>query len=166
VGTSFPTWAGWLLPYDRPVSLLANDEVRVLAAVRQLAMVGLDQVRGWYGPGAFEAWSRSRGPLAVTPSIGPGEAYDRAKRGEMVLLDVRGAAEHAGGHVPGARHIPLGELSERAGELPRDVPVALYCEGGTRSRIGASVLRRAGFTQLLDQGGGFPAHAEAGLPVE
>ena len=166
VGTSFPTWAGWLLPYDRPVSLLANDEARVLAAVRQLAMVGLDQVRGWYGPGAFEAWSRSRGPLAVTPSIEPGEAYDRAKRGEMVLLDVRGAAEHAGGHVPGARHIPLGELSERAGELPRDVPVALYCEGGTRSRIGASVLRRAGFTQLLDQGGGFPAHAEAGLPVE
>src|SRR5262249_32196660 len=45
-------------------------------------------------------------------------------------------------------------------------PVALFCGGGTRSRIGVSVLRRAGFTQLLDQGGGFPAHAEAGLPVE
>ena len=166
VGTSFPTWAGWLLPYDRPVSLLANDEARALAAVRQLAMVGLDQVRGWYGPGAFEAWRRANGPLAVTPSIEPREAFERAQRGEVVLVDVRGASEHAGGHVPGARHIPLGELPERARELPRDVPVALFCEGGTRSRIGASVLRRAGFTQLLDQGGGCPAHAEAGLPVE
>jgi len=166
VGTSFPTWAGWLLPYDKPVSLLANDAARALAAVRQLAMIGLDDVRGWYGPGAFEAWRRANGPLAVTPSIEAREAFDRAQRGELVLLDVRGASEHAGGHVPGARHIPLGELAARARELPRDRPLAIYCEGGTRSRIGASVLRRAGFTQLMDQGGGFPAHAEAGLPVE
>ena len=166
VGTSFPTWAGWLLPYDRPLSLLANDGERALAAVRQLAMIGLDHVRGWYGPGAFEAWRRANGPLAVTPSIEAREAFERSQRGELLLLDVRGDAEHAGGHVPGARHIPLGDLSARANELPRELPVALYCEGGTRSRIGASVLRRAGFTRLMDQGGGFPAHAEAGLPVE
>jgi hydroxyacylglutathione hydrolase len=166
VGTSFPTWAGWLLPYDQPISLLANDGARALAAVRQLAMIGLDDVRGWYGPGAFEAWRRAIGPLAVTPSIGAREAFERAQRGELVLLDVRGASEHADGHVPGSRHIPLGDLPARAGELPRDLPVAVYCEGGTRSRIGASVLRRAGFTRLFDHGGGFPAHAEAGLPVE
>ena len=166
VGTSFPTWAGWLLPYDQPISLLSNDGARALAAVRQLAMIGLDDVRGWYGPGAFEAWPRANGPLAVTPSIGAREAFERAARGELVLLDVRAAAEHAGGRVPGARHIPLGELAARARELPLDRPVAVFCEGGTRSRIGVSVLRRAGFTRLLDQGGGFVEHAEAGLPVE
>ena len=166
VGTSFPTWAGWLLPYDQPISLLSNDGARAFAAVRQLAMIGLDDVRGWYGPGAFEAWPRTNGPLAVTPSIGAREAFERAARGELVLLDVRGAAEHAGGRVPGARHIPLGELAARARELPLDRPVAVFCEGGTRSRIGVSVLRRAGFTRLLDQGGGFVEHAEAGLPVE
>jgi hydroxyacylglutathione hydrolase len=166
VGGSLPTWAGALLPYDRPVALLADDVARVMAAVRQLALVGLDQVAGWYGPGALEAWERGRGALAVTPSIEAPEAFARAGRGELVLLDVRGAAEWASGHVPGARHIPLGDLPARAGELPRDRPIALYCEGGTRSRIGVTVLRRAGFTQLLDQGGGLPAHAEAGLPVE
>ena len=166
VGTSFPTWAGWLLPYDQPISLLSNDGARALAAVRQLAMIGLDDVRGWYGPGAFEAWPRANGPLAVTPSIGAREAFERAARGELVLLDVRAAAEHAGGRVPGARHIPLGELAARARELPLDRPVAVFCEGGTRSRIGVSVLRRAGFTRLLDQGGGFVEHAEVGLPVE
>jgi hydroxyacylglutathione hydrolase len=166
VGGSLPTWAGALLPYDRPVALLADDVARVLAAVRQLALVGLDQVAGWYGPGALEAWERGRGPLAVTPSIEAPEAFARAGRGELVLLDVRGTAEWASGHVPGAKHIPLGDLPARAGELPRDRPIALFCEGGTRSRIGVTVLRRAGFTQLLDQGGGFVAHAEAGLPVE
>jgi len=166
VGGSLPTWAGALLPYDRPVSLLANDVERAKAAVRQLAMVGLDQVAGWYGPGALEAWERGRGPLAVTPSIEAPEAFARAGRGELVLLDVRGAAEWASGHVPGAKNIPLGDLPARAGELPRDRAIALYCEGGTRARIGVTLLRRAGFTQLLDQAGGFPAHAEAGLPVE
>jgi hydroxyacylglutathione hydrolase len=166
LGNSFPTWAGSLLPYGRPVALLAEDAERARAAVRQLAMVGLDQVEGWYGPEALAAWERARGPLAVTPAIEAPEAFARASRGELVLLDVRGAAEFASGHVPGARHIPLGDLPARAAELPRDRPLALYCEGGTRSRIGASVLRRAGFTELLDHGGGFPAHAEAGLPVE
>ena len=166
VGSSFPTWAGWLLPYDKPLSLLADDGARALAAVRQLAMIGLDDVRGWYGPGAFAAWERARGPLSATPSIDAKAAFERAKKGDLVLLDVRGSAERDGQGIPGARHIPLGYLPERAGELPRDRPLAVFCGGGTRSRIGISVLRRAGFTQLLDQGGGFPEHAEAGLPVE
>ena len=101
-----------------------------------------------------------------TPGIGPAEAFARSERGELALLDVRGSAEYAAGHVPGARHIPLGDLAARAGELPRDRPLALYCSGGTRARIGVSVLRRAGFTDLLDQGEGFAAHVAAGLPVE
>jgi len=166
VGGSFPTWAGWLLPYDRPISLLAPDAARALAAVRQLALIGLDRVTGWYGPDSLAAWEHARGPLAITPGIEPAEAFAGFRRGELTLLDVRGSGEYASGHVPGASHIPLGYLAERANELPRDRPLALFCGGGTRSRIGVSVLRRAGFTKLFDQGGGFPAHAEAGLPVE
>jgi hydroxyacylglutathione hydrolase len=166
VGGSFPTWAGSLLPYDRPVTLLAPDPASALAAVRQLAQVGLDHVTGWFGTGALAVWARERGPLAVTPGIAPDAAFARAQRGEIALLDVRGRAEHADGHVPGALHIPLGELAARARELPRGRPLALYCSGGTRSRIGVSVLRRAGFTELMDLGEGFVAHVDAGLPVE
>lgn len=165
-GGSFTNWAGWLLPYDQPVLLLANDIARVRAAVRQLAMIGLDDVAGWFGPGAFLAWSRAHGPLAVTESLSAEEVFARAQRGELRVLDVRGTSEYEAGHVPGALHVPLGYLAERAAELPRDKPIALYCGGGTRSRIGVSVLRRAGFDQLLDQGGGFAGHQAAGLPVE
>ncbi len=166
VGGSFSTWAGWLLPYDRPLLLLANDVARANAAVRQLAMIGLDHVAGWFGPEAFAAWARAKGALAVTASIDARAAFDGMQRGELRVLDVRGTSEYAAGHVPGALHVPLGYLSERAAEIPRDLPIALYCGGGTRSRIAVSVLRRAGFGDLLDQGGGFAAHAEAGLPVE
>jgi hydroxyacylglutathione hydrolase len=166
VGGSFPTWAGALLPYDRPITLLAPDRARVLAAVRQLAQIGLDDVAGWFGEEALAVWAHRKSPLAVTPDIAPESAFARAQHGEIALLDVRGRAEHAAGHVPGALHIPLGELAARANELPRGRPLAVFCAGGTRSRIGMSVLRRAGFTELLDQGGGFAAHAAAGLPVE
>jgi hydroxyacylglutathione hydrolase len=166
VGDSFPTWAGALLPYDRPITLLALDAARVRVAVRQLAQVGLDDVHGWFGPDALTAWADRKAPLAVTPEIAADTAFARAGRGEIALLDVRGRAEHAAGHVPGALHIPLGELAERSRELSRGRPLALFCTGGTRSRIGVSVLRREGFSELLDQGGGFAAHVEAGLPVE
>jgi hydroxyacylglutathione hydrolase len=165
-GNSLPTWAGSLLPFGRPLHLLSDGPGRVATAVRQLAMIGFDDIPGWYGPGAFTAWAAARGPLVATPELGPAEAFARAQRGEITLLDVRGAAEYASGHIPGAFHIPLGDLPARAGELSRARPVAVYCEGGTRSRIGVSVLRRAGFQELMDQGGGFTGHVEAGLPVE
>lgn len=165
-GNSLPTWAGSLLPFGQPLHLLSDAPRRVTAAVRQLAMIGFDDVVGWYGPGAFTAWAAARGPLVATPELTPAEAFARAERGEITLLDVRGAAEYASGHIPGAVHIPLGDLPARAGELSRARPVAVYCEGGTRSRIGVSVLRRAGFEQLMDQGAGFTGHFEAGLPVE
>src|SRR5262249_47902036 len=89
VGNSFPTWAGWFLPYDRPVSLLANDVERARAAVRQLAMIGIDRVRGWYGPGVFAAWDKARGPLATTPSMDARGAVERAREGELGALRVR-----------------------------------------------------------------------------
>src|SRR5439155_11808593 len=64
VGGSFPTWAGALLPYDRPVTLLATDRARVMAAVRQLALIGLDRVTGWFGSDALTVWAHEKGPLA------------------------------------------------------------------------------------------------------
>ena len=102
VGTSFPTWAGWLLPYDQPISLLSNDGARALAAVRQLARIGLDDVRGWYGPGAFEAWPRTNGPLAdrrerapaggLHPAPGPGRGIRGARGGRAAGgVNARGA---------------------------------------------------------------------------
>ena len=130
------------------------------------AAIGLDDVAGWYGPEALSAWATAKGSLAVTPEVEPADAFARAQKGELTLLDVRGAAEVDSGRVPGAVHIPLGDLPARAGELGRGRPIAVFCGSGTRSRIGVSVLRRAGFSELLDQGKGFEGHVEAGLPVE
>ena len=60
-------------------------------------------------------------------------------------------------HLDGAVHIPVAQLRRRARELRPDVPTVVYCAGGYRSSIGASVLRAAGFTDVSDVLGGFEA---------
>jgi rhodanese-related sulfurtransferase len=62
-----------------------------------------------------------------------------------VLLDVRTAREHAGGHIEGSVNIPLGKLERRASELPRDREVIVDCRSGARSDVAAGKLRTLGF---------------------
>jgi rhodanese-related sulfurtransferase len=61
--------------------------------------------------------------------VGRDELLDRAKAGELVVLDVRPAEEYAAGHIPGAVNIPVGELADRIAELPDGVEVVAYCRG-------------------------------------
>lgn len=166
MGPLFTTWSGWLLPYDRPSFLLASRIEDVRAAVRDLAMIGIDRVAGWFGADALAAWTATGRPLVTLPSMSASDAFARHAAGQITLLDVRGANEYATGHVAGVVHVPLGELGVRAGTLDRGRPIAVHCEGGTRSPIAASILRRAGLANVIDVPGGFSEHTRAGLPVE
>lgn len=64
-----------------------------------------------------------------TEAVGTDELLRRLDRGDAVVLDVRPEPEYAGGHLPGALHIPLEELAARLAELPRDREVVAYCRG-------------------------------------
>lgn len=68
------------------------------------------------------------------------------------IVDVRTPAEFAGGHIPGALNIPVQELSARQGELPQGVPLLLCCASGSRSAMGVSLLKRAGFQDVHNAG--------------
>lgn len=81
------------------------------------------------------------------------------------LLDVRTPEEFFGGHIAGASNIAVETLSSRLSEVPRDVPVVVYCRSGNRSATAARVLRDAGYTQVYDLGG-ILAWSAAGLPIE
>jgi rhodanese-related sulfurtransferase len=82
-----------------------------------------------------------------------------------VVVDVRTAAEHAGGHVPGSLSIPLSHLAERSGEIPAGRPVVVHCEGGYRSAIAASLLQKLGRPDVHDLVGGFKGWLAAKLPA-
>jgi len=79
-------------------------------------------------------------------------------------VDVRTPAERAEGFVAGSLHLPLSQWPKRLAEVPADRPVAVYCAGGYRSSIAASLLRAAGRADVTDLVGGFAAWREEGLP--
>lgn len=103
------------------------------------------------------------GPPAL--DVTPQEAAARVAAG-AVLLDVREDSEWAAGHVPGATHIPLGQLAARAGELPAEAPIMVICRSGNRSQEGRDILLAAGLTQVASVNGGSKAWRDAGLPYD
>lgn len=168
LGRSFTTWAGWLLPYDKPFYLLVSGDnlARLDEALRDLALIGLDGAAGWFDAEAIEAWGKGGRPFGSTPVVVPEELVARRNRGEVTVLDVRGESEWKAGHLPGVTNIPLGYLVERINELPAGKPVVLHCQGGGRSLIAASLLAARGRSDVINLEGGFGAWERAGLPVE
>lgn len=163
---SFTTWAGWLLPYDREILLIANSHVEAETAAARLSLIGITRVAGWSGTEALRAYERKHGTLAITPQVSPAELYARTQAAEVEVLDVRGASEYAAGHIPGAAHIFLGRLPSRLEELPRNRPIVVHCAGGSRTPVAASVLRRAGFDNIIAFPGGTIDWAAVGYPLE
>ena len=102
--------------------------------------------------------------LGGDQGIGP-EAAESLLRSGAVLLDVREQTEWQAGHVPGALHVPLGELEGKLGALPRGRQVVVICRSGNRSARATSLLVRSGF-EAVNLSGGMLAWAAAGLPVE
>ena len=85
--------------------------------------------------------------------------------GTPFVLDVREAWEYAQGHVPEAQLVPLGELEQRIGEVPRDRAVAVICQSGQRSLAAAAYLIALGYPQVANVDGGTTAWVERGFAV-
>lgn len=110
---------------------------------------------------------RIMGALSGFREVGPAEAARLVEQEGAVLIDVREKPEWARGHIPGARHLPLGQLQARLGELDdlRGKPVVVQCQSGTRSAMAARVLKGAGFEHVYNLGGGIMAWTMAGRKI-
>ena len=105
---------------------------------------------------------------AASNEVGTLDATRLMNQQGSLVLDVRDATEYAAGHLPRARHIPLGELSNRIGEIGKykDKPVLVTCRTGMRAGAAAKVLKGAGFSAVYQLKGGLGAWQQASLPVE
>ena len=159
-GKAFSTWAGWLLPYTREIFLIADDAQSAAQAAREMAMIGLDHVGGWLAAADVAPVSRER-----SAQIGAAELATRLAAGEVTLLDVRNRSEWDHGHIDGAVHIPVGHLSARLADVPRELPIVVQCQGGVRSAIASSVLLALGVADVINLTGGYNEWVGAGLPV-
>ena len=161
---SFTTWAGSLLPYDRDIHLIFSDRdgAGLHEAVRDLALIGLDRIAGYWTVDAIDWWREQERPLVTVSQI----AAEELAKASHNVVDVRAASEWELGHLPGATHIPLPELAGRIAELPTDRPLVLQCGSGARSMIAASLLQAHGVAGVVNLSGGYSAWLKAGLPTE
>lgn len=144
-----PAFAGWLLDPDEDLVLVADDERQAALAARHLARIGYDRVAG-YLEAAMPGWAARARPFATVPVVDVAQVAGRVETPpeDWTLLDVRGLAEVEGGIVAGARHVYVGELPRRLGELDPRRHYSVMCASGARATIAASVLLRAGFRRV------------------
>ncbi|MGW2089204.1 MBL fold metallo-hydrolase [Streptomyces sp. NPDC001880] len=141
---SLATYLAWLIPWGKPVTLLAETADQIAAAQRELVRVGIDRPAA-AATGTPEHWVQSPAELRSHPRARFTDLAEARTRGEYpVVLDVRRTSERAAtGHIDGSVHIPLPELHRRVHEVPDGV-VWVHCAGGMRAAIAASLLDAAG----------------------
>ncbi|WP_408057933.1 rhodanese-like domain-containing protein [Streptomyces pseudovenezuelae] len=155
------TYLAWLVPWGRPVTLLAATLAQLADAQRELVRVGIDRPAA-AATGSPAEWVRE----GDVPRSFPRATFaDLAAQGShgVVVLDVRRDSERSGGHLRGSVHIPLHRLRERLAEIP-DGTVWVHCAGGMRAAVGASILDAVG-RDVVAVDDGFASAAAAGLPM-
>ncbi|MPZ61972.1 MAG: MBL fold metallo-hydrolase [Propionibacteriales bacterium] len=143
---AFASWLGWLTSQDRPLVIVRGDDQDPAEIAWQATKIGYRNIAGEVA-GGMDAWFAERQPIASTRLVGP----DQVDAGRV--LDIRQTSEYAAGHIPGARHIELGDLPRRTDELPRQ-PLMVMCGHGERAMGAASLLKRAGHRSLAVLRGG------------
>jgi hydroxyacylglutathione hydrolase len=164
LGGQYATWAGTMLSRDRPIVIIA-DPGREHEAATRLGRIGFDHIVGYLQDGLRGLESRPE-LTATTERLAAPLAAERLATGEPLVVDVRAPAEREPKFVAGSVSIPLNHLAERADELPSDRPLIVYCAGGYRSSIAASLLQQRGFASVSEIAGGLAGWEAAHLPVE
>jgi rhodanese-related sulfurtransferase len=126
-----------------------------------LLLVGVAVVSG-----AMLVWSFIGGKLSGVEQADTLKAT-RLYNDDALVLDVREDKEYAAGHIPKAKHIPLGQLGGRLQELEKfkSKPILVTCRSGQRSARACGMLKKAGFETVYNQAGGIIAWERANLPV-
>ena len=155
----YAEFAGSVVPSDVDIVLVVDPGFE-LEAKNRLARIGFDRVAGYLDQ-PFD--SMAAHPERVTRAsrlTAKAFADRRAEVPGLQLVDIRNPGEVALGTIDGAISIPVGQLPSRLDELDPDATTVVFCAGGYRSSVGASVLRQHGFTDVSDILGGYGAWVE------
>jgi rhodanese-related sulfurtransferase len=168
LGGQYATWAGTLLDQSAPIVLIADPGAETQSALR-LGRIGFDRIEGFLEGGLAAV---DRGPdlsaphIQTTDRLSPQTAAERmAGPNPPLVIDVRAPRERADKSIDGTTHLPLNTLPSGLSDVPRDRPLVVFCAGGYRSSIAASLLQRDGFTNVSELAGGIAAWEAAGLPL-
>ncbi len=160
----YAEFAGSVVPHDVDIVLLVEPGFE-LEARNRLGRIGFDRVVGHLAdPLVVMAEHPDRTQRASRLTVPEFDAR-RSDVDDLQIVDIRNPGEIALGAVEGAVPIPVGQLPSRLGELDQDAPTVVYCAGGYRSSVAASLLRNAGFQDVSDLLGGYGAWLEFAHPA-
>ncbi len=144
------TRAAWVVDPEADVVVTAESDADALRLGRLLEAVGFRSIRGFLA-GGVGAWADAGLDTAQTPAIDPAGLAEHLRAGDVLLLDVRDDDEWAEGHVAGSVHVPYMQLGNGVpAELAANgKPIAVACSTGNRSAIAASLLSRAGASDVI-----------------
>jgi glyoxylase-like metal-dependent hydrolase (beta-lactamase superfamily II)/rhodanese-related sulfurtransferase len=156
----YAEFAGSVVPSDADI-VLFTEPGQELEGKTRLARIGFDRVIG-YVDRPFEVMFTHRDDVEIASRL-TAQAFDEraAAVPDLQIVDVRNPGEVEAGIIPDAISIPVGQLPARLGELDPARPTVVYCAGGYRSSVAASLLRQNGFSDVSDILGGFGAWEES-----
>ena len=156
----YAEFAGSVIKPDIDIVLMTEPGLE-LEGKNRLARIGFDRVIG-YLKEPYQVMFANRDDVEVASRLTSNAMGERiADVPELQIVDVRNPGEAAAGMIPGAINIPVGQLPDRTDELDPRKPTVVYCAGGYRSSVAASLLRQRGFADVSDVLGGYGAWEEA-----
>lgn len=155
----YAVWVGTLIDIKQPMVLVAQEDAQHESILR-LARIGYENVRGFL-KGGVSAWDEK---LEKVESISAAQMKAEMKKG-IEVLDVRKPGEWSLSHLKDATFLPLANFPKNLKGLDREKPYIVHCGGGYRSMIAISIMKKEGFTNLINVYGGFGAMVEAGLEI-
>ena len=146
---NFAQWVGEMIPDIKQEILLITYPDKEQEAITRLSRVGYDHSIGFL-KGGFESWKQAKKEYGTVDRITPTLFAKDYNTGENLVFDIRKKSEFDAEHVIGAINIPLNELNAHLSEFPKHTSFILYCQGGYRSMIAASMLKQRGWEDFVD----------------
>lgn len=159
---SFAMMVGDLIPDIQQEILLVTDEGKEEESIIRLSRVGYDHAIGFL-KGGIEAWQAAGKEVDKVNRISP-QDFEKQYSDNPIVFDVRRKSEYDSEHVLNAKNVPLSQINNHLAEFPKDKPFIIYCAGGYRSMIAASILKQRGWDNFVDIEGVFGAIAKTAVP--
>ena len=148
---SLSTWMGWLVKYDEPFVLIC-EENQTEDIARKLMRIGLDQYVGFITPAELKSWESSA--IESYKPVDKTYVKEAIKNKSAKIFDVRGASEFKENKIDDATHVFAGTLPSHLDKIPKNEPVIIHCQAGTRASIAYSILAGNGYTNVKNYWGG------------
>jgi hydroxyacylglutathione hydrolase len=161
----YATWAGTVLDRKHPMVIIADPGRENESAIR-LGRIGFDHVAGYLKDGLQSLESRPDLTVTTDRLSAPFAAELLSSAHPPLAIDVRAPRERDQKYIAGSLGIPLNHLADNLEKLPKDRPLLVYCAGGYRSSIAASLLQSRGFRHVSEIAGGIAGWEAANLPVQ